>query len=126
MICVNLDVRLFEVVTMALTGNENIRRIVETIILDEVSCDDDVNLARSVVNCTSSTAKTSAVVAVCCQVHAQRKRPRRVEDFVDVTVPAYSEVEFKSHFRMWRSTTEVMSVSKLVSVGIVALFVIII
>ena len=41
-----------------------------------------------------------------------------------MTIPAYSEVEFKSHFRMWRITTEVMSVSKLVSV--VALFVIII
>lgn len=36
-----------------------------------------------------------------------RRRPTRVEDYVDHTIPLYNAQEFKSHFRMERGSFEV-------------------
>jgi len=79
--------------------------------VNAVEDDDDIfSAALSVMNgCTQSSSFTALrqVVEGVCDGRQDREPPVYVEDFVDRTVPGYSETEFRQHFRMGRTCFEV-------------------
>jgi len=96
-------------INTALSREDYVHEIVPTVALGECSCDDDFNVASILFRSTSCAVNTATAAAACCEHVSQRQEPCQVVDFINVTVPAYSDVEFKLHFRMYRSTFEVNS-----------------
>lgn len=61
--------------------------------------------SSSAFSSTSSSTTSSSSSSSCASTDYDRKRKRTrhsIRDFVEITVPSYSEVEFTSHFRLSR------------------------
>jgi len=74
-----------------------------------LAASDDTEIMECVTNESSSLSGTLIAALNACEAE-QRSVARNavtVENFVEVTVPAYSEMEFKQHFRLSRCTFEV-------------------
>ena len=76
-------------------------------IADELS--DSANEDHFLRTVSAAVRSNSSALAVAAAVDGfvSKENPCRIVDIYESTIPTYSDGEFKCHFRMLRSTTEV-------------------
>ena len=91
----NVGLDTFLLVPLESTAGDDVS--LSTILLIEQLCnDDDLSMIRNSVNNMDMRRK-------------ERETPCRVVDFIEVTILSYSDVVFRTHFRMCQATAEVGS-----------------
>ena len=68
---------------------------------------DDSEMMECVMNEGTCNLLPAMLITVLNDGEAESHKAVTVENFIDVTVPAYSQLDFKQHFRLKRSTFEV-------------------
>ena len=90
--------------------DESRRNMLQMILLDEL-CDDSI-AEQTMLMITAAIPQTSSLALRALMLHddnggAVNGTPTRVRDYYVSIIPSYSASEFRSHFRMTRSTVEV-------------------
>jgi len=84
--------------------SEDKRKLVKKVLLTELFDDKDVTVAAIAIDVATVSARTALRIAE----HRERTNPdAHIDNFVEVTVPRYTDWEFKGHFRMFPDTFEV-------------------
>ena len=85
-----------------MANSDRLRRI---LLLSEI-VSDDLDLAATSLS-TFMSSVNGSVTGAALVVSREGPPPVRVADYVERVVPAYSDLEFYSHFRMHRTTFQV-------------------